>query len=263
MELGEKIKQTRIAAGLSQRQLCGETITRNMLSQIEHGTASPSVATLRFLAAGLGKPVSYFLDEDAVVSVNQQVMEQAWSHYDREEFDAAFRLLEAYRRPDPVYDRELEILQGLTVLALAEKALRENRRPYARQLLSGLPERMPISELERTKGLLRLELGETANLPSMDRELRLRAEAALAAGDPDRAANLLDAAQDRQDPSWMLLRGRVSMAGKAYREAVKYLSRVESAYPRETAQLLESCYRELGDFQNAYGYACKFRSFGD
>jgi len=107
-------------------------------------------------------------------------------------------------------------------------------------------------------------LGEPAqNLPSIDRELRLRAEAALAAGDPDRAANLLDAAQDRQNAPWALLRGRVSMARKQYREAVEYLSRAESVYPRETAQLLEHCYRELGDFRNAYGYACKFRSFGD
>ena len=32
MELGERIKQARLAAGLSQRQLCGEKLTRNMLS---------------------------------------------------------------------------------------------------------------------------------------------------------------------------------------------------------------------------------------
>ena len=32
MELGEKLKQARLEAGLSQRQLCGEEITRNMLS---------------------------------------------------------------------------------------------------------------------------------------------------------------------------------------------------------------------------------------
>ena len=41
MELGEKLKQARLETGLSQRQLCGEEITRNMLSLIE--TVPPSL----------------------------------------------------------------------------------------------------------------------------------------------------------------------------------------------------------------------------
>ena len=64
MELGEKLKQARLDAGLSQRQLCGDTITRNMLSQIENGTANPSVATLQVLANRLGKPITYFREEE-------------------------------------------------------------------------------------------------------------------------------------------------------------------------------------------------------
>ena len=46
MTLGEKIRQARLEAGLSQRQLCGDTVTRNMLSQIENGSARPSMDTL-------------------------------------------------------------------------------------------------------------------------------------------------------------------------------------------------------------------------
>ena len=65
MELGEKIRMARLEAGLSQRQLCGEEITRNMLSLIEHGSAKPSMKTLRYLSGQLGKPMSYFLEEDA------------------------------------------------------------------------------------------------------------------------------------------------------------------------------------------------------
>ena len=66
MELGSLLKQARLEAGLSQRQLCGEEITRNMLSRIENGSARPSMGTLRYLAARLGKPVSFFLGEAAV-----------------------------------------------------------------------------------------------------------------------------------------------------------------------------------------------------
>ena len=49
MELGEKLLRARQEAGLSQRQLCGDVITRNMLSRIEHGTARPSMDTLQYL----------------------------------------------------------------------------------------------------------------------------------------------------------------------------------------------------------------------
>ena len=70
MELGEKLRDARLEAGLSQRQLCGDVITRNMLSQIENGSARPSMPTLQYLASRLGKSVGYFLEEETV-SQNQ------------------------------------------------------------------------------------------------------------------------------------------------------------------------------------------------
>ena len=77
MELGKRLKEVRLALGLSQRELCGDEITRNMLSQIENGSAKPSMDTLKYLAARLGKPVSYFLEEETVTSPNQTVMAAA------------------------------------------------------------------------------------------------------------------------------------------------------------------------------------------
>ena len=50
MELGKRIKEARLDAGLSQRQLCGERLTRNMLSLIENGSARQSMDTLQYLA---------------------------------------------------------------------------------------------------------------------------------------------------------------------------------------------------------------------
>ena len=70
MELGQRILQARQEAGLSQRQLCGDVITRNMLAQIEHGTARPSMDTLQYLAERLGKSISYFLEEASLESPN-------------------------------------------------------------------------------------------------------------------------------------------------------------------------------------------------
>ena len=49
MTLGQKLKQTRLARGMTQSQVVGDRITRNMLSQIENDLASPSVGTLEYL----------------------------------------------------------------------------------------------------------------------------------------------------------------------------------------------------------------------
>ena len=50
MEIGEKIKKIRTAKLMTQSELAGTEITRNMLSQIENGSAQPSMATVLYIA---------------------------------------------------------------------------------------------------------------------------------------------------------------------------------------------------------------------
>ena len=262
MELGEKLRQARMEAGLSQRQLCGGEITRNMLSQIEHGTARPSMKTLQYLAARLGKSVSYFLEETAVVSPNQSVMESARRLYDAGDFAGAALVLEGYREPDPVYDREKAIIWMLTYLNLAEQAISQSREPYAKELLqkAAVKTAYCAKELERRRLLLLGCIrGETVceRLPSLDKELLLRAEEAMTDRKYVRAAQLLDAAKDQSASGWCLLRGEVYMVEKNYQRAAQCFHSAENTHPKETAEKLECCYRELGDYKRAYEYACK------
>ena len=230
MELGEKLKQARLDAGLSQRQLCGDTITRNMLSLIENGSGRPSMDTLTVLASRLGKPVSFFLGEDEVKSSKEQRL-------------------------------ELHLEQ----LEQARRAVAEGKLLYCAELL----DRMEIQEedyccpyLQRQKLLLLAKVcpqrrGEICcQLPSLDEELRIRAEGVL--GDnPHRAGALLDAMEDRTGGQWNLLRGRAWQAVEEYEKAISCYLAAEEEFPKEAAPELECCYRELGDFKQAYFYACK------
>lgn len=138
MELGEKLRQTRLEAGLSQRQLCGEVITRNMLSQIESGKARPSMATLQYLAGQLGKTVSFFLEEEGAVSVNGEKMEQARRAYARKDHGAVLRILETYHRPDALLDQEYAYLMALSALALGKERLEDGNALEAVPLLEQL-----------------------------------------------------------------------------------------------------------------------------
>ena len=219
MELGEKLLKARLDAGLSQRQLCGEVITRNMLSQIEHGTAKPSMDTLKYLASRLEKPISYFLEE---------------------ELDTA----------------PLEILGQLRK---AEEALSQGKHRYAAQLLEGAETDLP--ELRRKKQLLTGRLpgadleAVCRELPSLDEELFLRAKVAFAQKDLERCLHLLECMEEKSGENWNLLMGKVCLARNNPKTAAVYLLR--AGENREVFGLLETCYRELEDYKQAYLYAVK------
>ena len=64
MTTGEKIKKLRNDKMMTQAQLVGNHITRNMLSRIESDEANPSIGTLLFLASRLGVPAGYLLSDE-------------------------------------------------------------------------------------------------------------------------------------------------------------------------------------------------------
>lgn len=267
MDLGQKIRAARLEAGLSQRQLCGDTITRNMLSQIENGSAKPSMQTLSYLAGQLGKSVSFFLDEDTVTSPNQQVMARAREAWQADMPAEVQRVLTDYRAPDPVFDSERQLLECLALLAQASHALEKGQYLFAEQLLQSMPitdgycagelERKRLLLLARAKPQLRQEI--CRKLPDLDEELRLRAADALDRGQLERSEHLLEAAEDQENENWNFLRGEVYLARQQYRLAAGCYHRAEKAFPEKTASRLEVCYRELGDYQQAYYYSCRQR----
>ena len=71
--IGEKVREYRLKKGMTQTALAGETITRNMLSQIENGSAQPSVATITELAEKLEAPMEYFFSEIDDIDVFRKI----------------------------------------------------------------------------------------------------------------------------------------------------------------------------------------------
>ncbi len=64
MNIGEKIKKLRLEKFMTQAELAGNQITRNMLSLIEKGKAVPSLQTLMYLADKLKVSVGYLLAKE-------------------------------------------------------------------------------------------------------------------------------------------------------------------------------------------------------
>lgn len=245
--------------GLSQRQLCGDVITRNMLSQIENGTARPSMDTLQYLAGVLGKPVSYFLEEETA-SANQKRILKARAAFEEKQWANVLVSLQDYAAPDPVFDGEYHLLGALTRLELAEIALNEGKAAYAEALLEealaeGQHTPYYTAETRRICLLYRARPDRAEELckllpPEPDRTLLL------AAANPDRAELILEA--DPQDSLlWHQLRGDVYFAQGRYIKAAEHYEKAPIS--KQTLQKLEQCCKEQGDYKSAYMYACKLR----
>ena len=262
MELSQKLKEARLEAGLSQKALCGDRITRNMLSQIENGSARPSMDTLKFLARQLGKPLSYFLEEDAITSPNRELMAKARAAEPSE----ALRLLGQYRSPDPTFDEERWLLEALVCMTLAEDALTRGKPAYARKLLersavAGGRTPYYTADNERRRLLLLHQAGEPvteADLPPLDGELLLRAQDALTSGNFDRCAALLAACREKS-LLWQYLSGALHFAKKEFPLARPHFEAAWDHDPKTCCSRLEDCCRETEDFAGAYFYACKLR----
>ncbi len=64
-KIGEKIRSLRLSKRLTQTELAGDQITRNMLSLVENGSALPSLPTIMYLSERLDVPAGIFLARES------------------------------------------------------------------------------------------------------------------------------------------------------------------------------------------------------
>ena len=247
MTLGEKLRQARVERGLSQSQVAGEHMTRNMLSQLEHDQASPSVKTLLYLAETLCVSAGWLLDDKTSVDFSA-VTVRARETYRRGAFVECFQTLGEIGEP---LDDEQSLLLFRSAAACAEQALKAGKLEEADRLLQAA---------EQCRSLY---LEKADRLPV----LKLRLQCALAQGKPNDA--LLQAVLEawhteeaeeltaRHD----LLKGRLAVEENRMEDALPHLHRAESTGSlrgrelHSLYRLLELCYKAREDYKLAYHYA--------
>lgn len=133
MTLGTKIKTLRKEHSLTQAALCGDYITRNMLSQIENDLAVPSISTLIYLAERLKVPVGYLLDEHESLFTyrKMQSIEQIRALYAAGNWQSCIDLCKQLGD----FDDELALLLADCYLQGAKRAVEEMHLESARHLL--------------------------------------------------------------------------------------------------------------------------------
>lgn len=92
-ELGSRIRSARTQRGMTQTELAGGDITRNMLSRIENGAALPSLPSLCAIAARLDLPVSALLDDPAEYSAHRLYGELR-GHIEKKDYKKAVEIFD-------------------------------------------------------------------------------------------------------------------------------------------------------------------------
>ncbi len=274
-QLGQRIKERRKKLGMTQAQLCGDYMTRNMLSRIETGDANPSLDTLMFISRKLKMPPSYFLCRDGkeeaeytkIVRIKDARRALATGQYKKcidicadlpsDDDEISFILAYSHTMAGLELFDKGELTEALYHLDNASTAL------HSTVYLGG----EILSQIKLLKGLINsLSMGslpDVASLPS-DTPLffskdRYMYVSALALSDRGGQSVLIDLIKENSiyhkhiKARTLMVRGELS-------EAVALLSevyeRAEESFCKYFALAdLEECSRRLEDFRSAYNYS--------
>jgi tetratricopeptide (TPR) repeat protein len=118
-QLGQRLREARVAAGLSQAQLGSPYYTRAHVSAIELGKIRPAMKSLEHMATKVGKVASYFLEDR---ELEEQRGERAVAIARAQQLTAEGKAAEAVQVLTPLLDREQTRLERAGVLRALGRA---------------------------------------------------------------------------------------------------------------------------------------------
>lgn len=278
--IGEKIRKLRQNRKMTQSELAGDQITRNMLSCIENGAALPSLPTVWYLAERLEVPAGFLLAEGDDDRIWRKMNEITDIKRVFERGDPRI-CLDLCRACAEDADEEIRTIMAQCLLMIAKEELDAG---YLKLCCQTLDEAIALGELpmyhaawlRQTVALyFRFLRGlspslypestldmEDAFLGGSDAFSRfVLAMEALETGDSRRVEAYLHKEQPG-DAWWLLLRAHRDTKERRFAQALSSLTNLLHADFASSKPLvyyifsdLEICCRETGDFRGAYEYS--------
>ena len=154
--LGTRLRQLRVAAGLTQSDLAGDRVSKEYVSQIERGKTRPTQQTLSWIAERLGVDVSYLetgqtWDQYAEV---EAAVARAEAAIEGQQYDEALVALEGLRQSPDAPELEFRALLAESWARMSQGELRPalDLLVRARELSEG----QGFSDVERADVLYRM-----------------------------------------------------------------------------------------------------------
>ncbi len=290
MTLGQKIRALRLAKQMTQKELSGDFITRNMLSQIENDSATPSMKTMEHIAKVLDKPIGYFLDEQYEELNLSHLINKLINYNDSGEYEASVALINDEVENNPKWENN-HVVMDLFInchMYLVSKYMKEGKAQKAYDLLKRI--------LKHEKSLLKMsdiylyqvydQFAEAATELCLFDEAKAHYEKGrqlidqllsskevqslylqLMEGGSDDILEKVDNIDTSGYDAYSLGRFNMVIGSSLYRkhkylEGIEYLEKALSYYKDQSYnsvtiliyEELSKCYSELNDYKKAYDY---------
>lgn len=270
MTLGEKIKSVRIKKGMTQSQLCSDKITRNMLSIIECGKALPSLDTLYYIAERLEIPVAYLVSEDSnpFLFEKERKISKIREALSQKQYKTVLWLTESLSE----IDDELAYILSYSHLCLGKDAVLRGALESGKKHISAAEKYASQTVYDTTfikhSALLYGALSTNLQAPLLVLDIDKFENNILSLFDQDLFKYLsFNENHQYKNPFFSKhVRARALMKKRDYRAALSLMREIEEEKTPENYNAytvfsiytdIETCYKQLGDFENAYRYATK------
>ena len=168
MTLGEKIRTARLDCKFTQEQLAGREFTKSYVSELERGTRTPRLTTLKVLARRLNRPLSYFLEgvledrePEALLTIGAAQMHAGSLAEARAAFDRALEL--AAQHDDETLEIRIELSIAAVERRLGHAAAARKRVTRCIQALGRAGDKALLAQAQVILGWLRLDAGDATS----------------------------------------------------------------------------------------------------
>ncbi len=275
MTIGEKIKERRIALGMTQKDLAQDRMTRNMISEIESNHATPSLANLLYLADRLSVSPAYLLSPAMSLYENKKLLwgPKVEKLFHNKKYAECIALAEAHIQEN--YDSSLSYLLASAALYAAETCSANGSIDKALSYLAKADDYITRTDYDTYHLTARVVLCRALAEDPLTPHYALKEEVYLSAVKDATNEELYHYLRNDITYSYTSdillshMEGRQLMKENKYTEAIAVLNRLLDRRLTEPIHILiiyriysdlETCYRERRDYENAYKCAGKKHS---
>ncbi len=270
MTLGEKIKKVRTEKKMTQSNLCGNKFTRNMLSAIECGKASPSLDTLLYISNRLSVPVSYLISDDDSLFFHSkhEKINNIKNSFKEKHYKAAIEQIQSLND----IDDELAFILACSYFELGKRAVLNGSlisgRRYLELSLENCKKTVYNTKAIEHSTLIYSAMANNIKAPMLELDTKSFENNIASEFDYDFYKYIsLDTEHPYKNPTYIKhIQAKAHMKNRAYKEALSLMKEIENEKTPESYNAyvifgiytdIENCYKQLADFENAYRYASK------
>lgn len=270
MTLGERIRDLRLKMNMTQSQIAGDKITRNMLSAIESDKALPSLDTLEYICKKLEAPISYVLSEEDDLGLyrKHKTINKIIKHFSEKKYVECISLIESIG----MIDDELAYLAANSNFHLGVSAAKLGAFETAERYfcLADKYAKMTVYDTVNIECKIPLYRAfvKNVNAPLLD-------------FDKDKFYDTVEAYTDYEFYRYLCndfdypyknllfkkhMNAKMKIKERKYYDAIEILSEItesRSEYDYNVYFMycvygdLDNCYKQVCDFENAYKYSAK------